>query len=189
MLGGEVGEVLFQRVYSGGAEEEHHVVVHGFVGGEVVGDGAIHYGFGVCYLEAVHVVCALFVDVRDGEEEFFLMVFVDCGLELRVVEFAVFAEEDFAFAVYDVFLQVEGDGLGGAEIFHCVGDVDACFFGEAEEVVDGGTGCENNGCKVGDVYFCLTEFFGCEAFYFDHGTEHEFHSVALCDVKVRRFFG
>ena len=41
------GKFFQQRLYTLRAEKHKHVVVEGFVGGEVVADGTIHFGTGV----------------------------------------------------------------------------------------------------------------------------------------------
>ena len=117
--------------------------------GEVTGYGGVHGGLGVFELGFVKEfgVFGLFF-VRTGEEEFFFAVFLKDFDEFGEV---LVAKEYFAFAVLYVVLQVEGDGLGGAEVLHRVGDIFTELFGEAEEVVDGVFAVEDNSGIVGEV--------------------------------------
>ena len=45
------------------------------------------------------------------------------------------AGENLAFSVYDILLQVVGDRLAGAEVFHSIGNVYSHLFGQTEEMV------------------------------------------------------
>ena len=54
------------------------------------------------------------------------------GLQVVYVTVAV---EYLAFAVLNIFLYVERNGLRQAEIFHIVGDGDAQLLAQCEEVV------------------------------------------------------
>ncbi len=49
------------------------------------------------------------------------------------------AEENLAFSVDDVFLQIDRDGFALAEIFHSLGYIDARLLADMEERVDGQT--------------------------------------------------
>ena len=80
-------------------------------------------------------------------------------LRNQIVEFARFSEENLAFAVDGVFLQIEGDCLRGAEVFHCLGHVEAGFFCDAEEMVDCRFCGENDSGVLRERYFLLSEFF------------------------------
>lgn len=167
------------------AEEYEHVVIKSLVGGEVVAYGAVHHRAGVfdaCGVEDVGGVAV--VHVADDEEVVLVLVLDQQGEE--VVKLAGGRVEDFALAVYDVLLQVEGDGLGGAEVLHRVGDRDAHLFAKVEEMVDGSLGGENDGCEVGYVDFLLAEFACVKAFDLDEGPKYYFHSVLLLDVEVWR---
>ena len=95
----------------------------------------------------------------------------------QVGHFACLCREDFAFAEDDVFLQVDGYRLRGAEIFHGVGDGYAHFFTQAEEIVDGGLGLEDNGGEVAYRDFLLAEFASRESFDFDEGAEYYVETV------------
>ena len=47
--------------------------------------------------------------------------------------------------------------------------------------------CEYHGCMIQDGNFLLTEFYRCEALYFDKGTENNFNIKFSRNVKIRRF--
>lgn len=182
----EFGKVLEQRVDTRGAEEEQHVVVKRFVGAEIVADGAVHHGLGVVDAVAVKHVEILLVHVGHGVEKFLLGVLGECWQQ--VVEFAGGAVEYFALAIYYIFLQIEGYGLGGAEIFQGVGYRVTHLFTQTEEMVYGGACCENYSCKIRDRDLGLTELFGRQAFDFDEWTEFYFDTVFLGYFVVWRFF-
>ena len=184
----EVREIFCQRLYALGREENQHVVVERLVGREIVRDGAVHYcarvlDLGVVKQFRVRVV----VDVGHRQKEVLLLVLEDVGHQ--VLEFPGLGAENLAFAEYDVFLQVEGDRLRRAEVFHCVGDVDAHLLAQAEEVVDCGLGFEDDGCEVGDGDLLLAELASGKSFDLDEWAENNVQAVFLGQFIVRRFFG
>ena len=71
---------------------------------------------------------------------------------------ACLAIENLAFAVDDILLQIVGDGLAHAEVFHGVGDVEPELLAQPEVVIHSSTSCENHCCVVIDRDFCLSEF-------------------------------
>ena len=177
------GEVLEEGLDAAGAEEDEHVVVEGLVLGDLVADGAVHDAFGefdVFLLEELGEGGV--VDVALGDEEAFGAVAEDLGEE--VVDAACVAVEDFALAVLDVLLDVEGDGLGDAEIFHVFGDVNAHLPAELEEVVDGVAAGEDDGGVAGDVDVLVAELAGGEGFDFDEGVEGDLDAVLAHYVVV-----
>lgn len=184
----EVGEVLHQGIDTRGREEEKHVIVE-CLAGKVVAYRAVEHGLGIVDVGGVKHggVDRLLVHVGNGVKELFLVVLGEHGH--HVVELAGAAVENLAFAVYDVFLQVEGYGLCGAEIFHGVGDADAHLLAKAEEVVDGGTCGENHGGVLAYIYFLLAEFPGAQALNFDEGTKYQLYAMLRGDVEVGRFLG
>ena len=126
----------------------------------------------------------IIVHIADSKEEFLFLVLYERSHELGVVELACEAVENLAFAIGDIFLQVEGDGLCGAEIFHGVGDVDAHLFAKAEEMVDGCAGRKDNCGEVGDGNLGLTKFLGRQAFNFDERAELNLHTVFFGDFVI-----
>ena len=156
----EVGEVLFQGVHTGRAEEYKHIVVERFIGSEVVADSTVHNS--LCAFDAILLKYfdVVLVNVGDREKEFLLGVLCKSGNKLLVVELAGNAEENFAFAILDVFLQIKRNLFGGAEIFHCIGNCKASFFANPEEVVDTCSRCEDNGREIGDGNSLLAKIFG-----------------------------
>ena len=104
--------------------------------------------------------------VRRGAHDLGLALEVDAqrallqGFKLLVVELAGNSEENFAFAILDVFLQIKRNLFGGAEIFHCIGNCKASFFANTEEVVDTCSRCEDNGREIGDGNSLLAKIFG-----------------------------
>lgn len=130
----EVREIFEQRLYSCRTEKDEHIVVERFVGFEIVAYRAVHHGFGIVDVMLVEQRIFSVVYVGNGEQVFFVGVFGQSGN--KVVELARVAEEDFTFAVSDVFLEVEGDGFGCAEIFHRFRNRYAQAFAQSEKVVD-----------------------------------------------------
>ena len=75
----------------------------------------------------------------------------------QIVQFACGGMEDLALAILDIFLKIESDGFGSAEIFHSVRNGYAHFLAKAEEMVNGRTRREYHRCKVLDIDFLLTK--------------------------------
>ncbi len=56
-------------------------------------------------------------------------------------------------------------------------------------MVDGCTGGEDNGRKIGYVDLLLAKFLGRKALNLDEWTEHQLHAVFLCEIEIRRLVG
>ena len=109
------------------AEEYQHVVIEFGVIGKLVGYSAIHHCTGVVYLGIVqHLGVFAVADIGYGED--IVLVFVLGYKWHQVGEFAGLGGEDLAFAEYNVLLQIQCYGLGGAEVFHSVRHNEAHFF-------------------------------------------------------------
>ena len=102
------------------------------------------------------------------------------GKDLNKVGEILVAEKYFALAVLYVVLQVVGDGLCGAEIFHGVRDVFAKLFGETEEVIDGIFAVEDDGSVVAEVNARFAEFGDGESDDFEKFIEGDVDTV-FCD--------
>lgn len=183
----EVGEILLERIDTCGTEEEQHVEIEWFIRTEVVADGSVHHYLVIIDAEFVEFGCAGVVDIADREQEALSLVLVDCGKELRIVEFAGGREEYLALAVDDIFLQVKGDALGCAEVFGGVGHAHSCLLTETEEVVDSMAARKHNSGIVGKIHLLVAEFLDTEPFYFDKGTKYHFHSMTLRDIVIGGF--
>ena len=107
----------------------------------------------------------------------------------EVDETACRGEENLAFAVNDIFLEVIGDGFRCAEIFHCHRNGDSHLFAEMEKMVDGAAGGEDNRGEIRNVYLLLAEFLGRQSFNFDKLTEYKLYIVFAGNVVVGRFVG
>ena len=125
--------------------------------------------------------------VGNDVEELILIVLAQEGKE--ILKLACGAIENLAFAIDDVFLQIERDRLGGAEIFHGVGDGDAHLLAKTEEVVDSRACCEDDGGEIGDIDFLMTEFAGAQTLHLDERAENHLNAIAGSDVEVGRLFG
>ena len=184
----EVGEVFEQRLNALGAEEHEHVVVESLVGTEVVAHGAVHRR--LRHIELVgreQGALRAVVDIAHYDEEVLCLVFLHCRQE--VGEFACGRGKDFTLAVYDVFLQIVGDGFTGAEIFQGHRYGDSHFLAKTEEMVDCRAGSEYNGRKIGNIDFLLTKFFCRKPFDLDERTKYQLYIVLLSNVEVRRLVG
>ena len=82
---------------------------------------------------------------------------------------------------YDV-----GDGFGETEVLHVLGDGDAQFVAEVEEVVDGIARVEYDGGVVEYLYLLLAELAGCDSLDFDKWMENQFDAMLLLNLEVRR---
>ena len=59
--------------------------------------------------------------------------------------------ENFAFAVHDILLKVQGNGLGNAEILHGFGNGYPNLFANSKEMVDCRSASENNGGMLKNI--------------------------------------
>mgnify|MGYP005920094271 CR=1 FL=1 len=117
-----------------------------------------------------------FVGLAQREQEFLLLVFDD-QLDERC-ERSV-GKRNLAFAVDDVFLQVEGYGLRLADVFHGFGHGDARLFADVEEAVDCRAGREDDG-RVREYFDPLgAELLEGYALYADKGLVGDLHVVFL----------
>ena len=96
---------------------------------------------------------------------------------LNQVREILVSEEYLAFAVLYVILEVEGYCLGGAEVFHRVGDDFAQIFCQAEKVVDRVFAVEYNGSVFGKVYAAFAEFCSGQTDHFKKLVESYFNSI------------
>ena len=153
--------------------------------GEVLGRRGVHGRLGVFELGFVEGlgVFGLFL-VGAGEEEFLVAVFAH---DLDEVGEVLVAEEDFAFAVLDVVLQVESDGLGGAEVFHVLAYGFAQLFEHAEEMVYRVLAVEDDGGVFADVDACFSELGDGDAHHFEEFEKGDVNIVLVDEVSVRRF--
>ena len=90
------------------------------------------------------------------EQEFLVLVLGDQLDERR--ERSV-GEKYLPLAVYDVFLQVQRDGLRVAEIFHSLGNRDARLLADPEKVVDRRPARENDRAVLQYLYPLTAELF------------------------------
>ena len=181
----EVGEVLDERLDTGGAEEDEHVVVEGLdlLRGEVVADGAVHDALAVVELLRVKELGnGVVVDVAHGYEILLGLVLGHGGQQ--VVNLTGGAEEDLALAVLHIFLDIQRDSLRDAEILHILRNSDTQLLGEGEEMVNGMARGEDNGSVVQDVHLLGTKVLRRDSLHLDERTEHEFYVELGSDVVV-----
>lgn len=183
----EAGEVLQQGVDSGRTEEEEHVIVKLLIRSEIIRNSAIHHGLRVVDTVLIEDARILLMHVGDDVEETFLLMLHE--EREKAVELACLAVENLAFAIYDVFLQIEGYGLGGAEVFHCVGHVDSHLFAETEKIVSSRLGREDDRREVGQIDTLLAEIARAQAFNFDKRTKNDIDAVLARHVEVWGFVG
>jgi hypothetical protein len=74
-------------------------------------------------------------------------------------------KKTFSFAVQNKFLQVKGNCLSNAEIFHVLGYLKFQFFADSEKVIHGITACENNSCIFGNINTLFAELLARKAFH------------------------
>ena len=119
------------------------------------------------------------------QQEFFLLVLDDQFDERgeRPV-----GERYFAFAVDDVFLQIERHGLRLADVFHGFGHGDARLFADVEETVYRRARCEDDG-GVREYFDPLgAELLQGDADDADEGLVGYLHVVFLGQFVERGFF-
>lgn len=141
----ELREVLQQRMYAGGAEEDEHIVVEAlhFFLGQVVADGTIHDALGVVELALVEQVLQFVsVDAAHGYKVFFTLVLDHHGH--KVLHLSGGTIENLALAVLHIFLYVKRNRFGDTEILHRLGNRYHHLFGYGEEMIDGMTRSKDN---------------------------------------------
>ena len=97
-----------------------------------------------------------FVGLRNCQQEILLFMFVE---QLHEIGKSTVCKEDLAFAVNDIFLQIESYSFGIAKIFHAFGYCDTCFFANAKETVDGSPTGKDHGRMVEDLDPLAAELF------------------------------
>ena len=127
------------------------------------------------------------VDVGHGDEVFLTFVLDHRGQQ--VLDFARGAEEHLALAVLHVFLDVEGDRFGDAEILHGLRDGDTQLAAQVEEVVNGVAGGEHNGSVVQDGHLLLSELFSRNALNFDERAEDYLYPILARNIVIWRLIG
>lgn len=139
----EIGEILFERADSGRREEDIHIVVGEFVVGighclRAIAD----HGLDLNAMLGEHVDNVVVVHIGASEQVALIGSAVH-GWD-NILELVVRSEEDPAFAELYVFLQVVSHGLGDAIVVHGLGNLYAQFSHESEEMVDAGSGVEED---------------------------------------------
>ncbi len=178
----EVREVFQEGLDSRGAEKYEHVIVKRLVRPKIIAHSPVHDSLGIIDTVLVKESRVFFVDIAHHPKELFLLVLGQ--RREKTVELTGLAVEYLTFTVYYVFLQIERYGLGGAEIFHRVRDSDTHIITQAEEVVYGGAGREDDCRKVVDGNFGLAEFLGGKAFHLDERSENHLYAITFGNVIV-----
>ena len=120
------------------------------------------------------------------EQEFLVLVLGDQLDERR--ERSV-GEKYLPLAVYDVFLQVQRDGLRVAEIFHSLGNRDARLLADPEKVVDRRPARENDRAVLQYLYPLTAELFQGDSLELDERVEPDIDAVFEYEFVIGRFFG
>lgn len=124
------------------------------------------------------------VGLAQGEEELLVLMFddqLDEGGERPV------GERDLAFAVDDVLLQVEGYGLGLADVFHGFRNGDARLLADVEETVHSGSRREDDGRMRKDFDPLCAELLQRDADNADKGLVGDLYLILLGQLVERGF--
>lgn len=108
--------------------------------------------FDVIFIEKVGDLGIVRIGKRD--EEIVLPV-LDDHIN-KVLKFG-FPMENFPFAVNDVFLKIKGNILGDAKIFHCIGNNNAQFIADPEEMINPCFACKDHCRKIKNIDLLMTE--------------------------------
>ena len=100
-----------------------------------------------------------------------------------------FGKEDFPLAVNDIFLQVQGDRLRIAEIFHGFGNRNAGFLANPKEIIDRNAARENNSRMRQDIHPLAAELFQGDPLQLNERMEFHIHAVLEHDLMKGRFLG
>ena len=167
----ELREVLVQALDICRVVQRYDVVGRNVQVLQVLGDalyqlglGEVHPGLGEQGSEGLGVRTGVLGD----EELFSLVLGADQGHQRLG---GAFAEEDLALAEDDMLLQVDGHQLRGAEVFHCLGDLETEFLGEFEICIYGVAGGEYDGRVVGEINSLVAEFPGTQGLYAEERPE------------------
>ena len=126
--------------------------------------------------------------VRLGKGEHILLVLVFEQQLHKAVEVTV-GKENFAFAIGDIFLQIECNCLSDTEILHCGRDIGATLLGNAEETVDSRTAGENDSRMLQNLNALASKLFERDALNLDEGLKIYTHSVLLSNLVKWGFLG
>ena len=125
------------------------------------------------------------MNIGHRQQIFFFGVLADEGNQIS--HLAALSVKNLAFAIDNIFLQIDRNRFGHTEIFHRFRNRDSHFFAQAKKMINGRT-CRKNHCAVieyGDSL--LSEFFCCQWLYFDKRTKINVDSIFFSNVEVRRF--
>lgn len=106
--------------------------------------------------------------------------------DLNKLRELAFGMKNLTFPVDDIFLKIDSDRLGDAEIFHCVGDSDTQLCAKAEEVINSYLACENYRREAKDVDTLLSEGLGVESLNLNERLEVESDAIALRHLEIWR---
>lgn len=164
----KLGDIFEQGAYAGGAEEYDHVVfrfVHHFP--DIIENSAIQdRQTEMTFVGLEPLGNVVFGNIGARNQELFLFLVLGDDFQ-QSFGGTIGAEENFAFAVQDEFLQVKGDGLRNAEIFAVLGNLDFHLLANTEIMINGMAAGENNGGMGCRVNFLFSEFRGLQAFHPD----------------------
>ena len=164
-----------ERFYAARSEEGDDVEIGEVELAQVAGNGAVHGSLGIFAFGAVqHTGDFVLFLVGAGKDVFFIFVLAD---EFHEVCGGLVSEEDLAFAVLGIVLQIEGNGFGGAEVFHGFGDDLAQFLGHPEEMVDRILAAEDDGSIITQVDPVFAEIRGADSYDFKKFVESEINVV------------
>ena len=125
------------------------------------------------------------VGLAQGQHEFFFLM-LDYQLDERRKR--AVSERNLAFAVDDVFLQIERHGLRLADVLHGFGNGNAGLFADVEKTVDRRAGGEDHG-RMGEYLDSLSaKFLQRDAYDTDERFVCDLHVVFLGEFVERRLF-
>ena len=105
----------------------------------------------------------------------------------QATHLAIVAKKDLTLTVLHILLNVKGDGLRHAEIFHCFGHSHAQFSAQSEEVINSVARSEYNSRMIKDSHLLCTELLGAQAFHFDKLLKVYRYIILARNVKIGRF--
>ena len=179
----EIRKVFKQGLNTLGAKEDQHVIKDVPEVGQVTGYGLVHHSRFEIDFFLLEVIDHIFLSpVRAWYEE-------SCGRLMFLqgageVLYRPLTHKYLALAVLDKLLEVMGHSLGGAEILHVLGDLDAHLFTEAEKVVNAVLAGHHDCLEFIRADTKLTEFLFRDRLHMIKGPPVYLDSILLLNVIV-----
>ena len=145
--------------------------------------GLVHHAFIELDTHTVEKIWNLVATyIARYEKEFLCNILFEC---VDSIVKRIFSVEYLAFAVYDIFLQIKGYLLSGAEILQCFRNGVFRLLRYSEKIVNADFACKDNGGIVGQIDVLCPEIFGANTDNLDKLSECDIKFQLFSQIKIR----